>query len=83
MNEQKERLLIEDYIIKELQKGGWIYKESEELNRERYEEPLLVKDLKEAIRRINRNAELTETDIQRVINELKMKIPSMETAKKS
>ncbi|MFH8120211.1 MAG: type I restriction endonuclease, partial [Candidatus Aenigmatarchaeota archaeon] len=82
MNKSREKLLVEDYIIQKLQEKGWIYKKSEELNRESYEEPLLVKNLIEAIERINQDVKLTETDITKVINELKTKIPGSETAKK-
>ncbi|MEM4625380.1 MAG: HsdR family type I site-specific deoxyribonuclease [Candidatus Pacearchaeota archaeon] len=82
MSKFSEKLLVENYLIKKLQEKGWSYKKSEELNRESYEEPLLVKNLIEAIERINKDVELTETDITKVISELKTKIPGSETAKK-
>lgn len=82
MKEEKEQQLIELPLIQKLQEKGWTYKDSEELNRESYEEPLLVENLIEAIKKINKDVELTETDITRVINELKIKIPGPETAKK-
>ncbi|MEM7819000.1 MAG: HsdR family type I site-specific deoxyribonuclease [Candidatus Aenigmatarchaeota archaeon] len=82
MSKSPEKLLVENYLLKKLQEKGWSYKKSEELDRESYEEPLLVKNLIEAIKRINQDVKLTETDITKVISELKTKIPGSETAKK-
>ncbi|MEM5772148.1 MAG: HsdR family type I site-specific deoxyribonuclease [Candidatus Aenigmatarchaeota archaeon] len=82
MSKFSEKLLVEDYIIQKLQEKGWSYKKSEELNRETYEEPLLVNNLTEAIKRINKYINLSERDINKVIDELKGKIPGSETAKK-
>ncbi|MFH8119951.1 MAG: HsdR family type I site-specific deoxyribonuclease [Candidatus Aenigmatarchaeota archaeon] len=82
MSKFSEKLLVEDYIIKKLQEKGWIYKKSKELNRESYEEPLLIQNLEEAIKRINKDADLTPLDVTHVLNELQGKIPGAEAAKK-
>ncbi|MEM5784167.1 MAG: HsdR family type I site-specific deoxyribonuclease [Candidatus Aenigmatarchaeota archaeon] len=82
MLQSTEKTLVENYLIQKLQEKGWSYKKSEELNRETYEEPLLVNNLTEAIKRINKYINLSERDINKVIDELKGKIPGSETAKK-
>ncbi|MGC9059371.1 MAG: type I restriction endonuclease subunit R [Candidatus Aenigmatarchaeota archaeon] len=82
MSMPTEKLLIEDYLIKKLQEKGWKFVPAEELKRESYEEPLLTQNLMEAIKRINKNVQLSPLDITRVLNELKNKIPGAETSRK-
>jgi type I restriction enzyme R subunit len=82
MNISPEKALIEDYLIQKLQEKGWKFVPADELERESYEEPLLLTNLKEAIKRINKNVPLTPQDITKVVDELRHKIPGVETFKK-
>jgi len=67
-----EKEAVEDYIVERLQELGWEFKDAKELKEARgsYEEPLLVKNLRNSIRRINR-VELSDNDVDYVINLLK------------
>ncbi|MEM2029856.1 MAG: HsdR family type I site-specific deoxyribonuclease [Archaeoglobaceae archaeon] len=76
-----ERRLVEDYIIDRLVNKGWRFVEASSLKRDELREPLLISDLIDAIKRINRGFELTEGDINRVLSELKMAPATMEGAK--
>ena len=71
MGLQWERKFVEDPIIEKLQEKGWRYVEAKDLNRVGIDEPLLVEDLKRKIREINKDVELTDRDLNNVINELK------------
>jgi type I restriction enzyme R subunit len=68
---QLEKKLVEDWTIEKLKEKGWNYIESEKLNRLSFDEPLLVEDLKRKILEINKDTELTEEDLNAVINKLK------------
>jgi len=53
-----EKGTVEDFIIKELQKPGWKYVKPEEMKlirKENYKEPLILENLKNAIKTINRD----------------------------
>ncbi|MCD6445950.1 HsdR family type I site-specific deoxyribonuclease [Candidatus Bathyarchaeota archaeon] len=76
-----EKSAVEDYIVEKLVEKGWKFVPADQLERESYEEPLLVKDLARAIKRINREFELTEGDISRVLIELKHRTASAEGCK--
>ena len=73
-----EKSLVEDFLIDELQKRGWRFVPAKELEREELEEPLLIPVLADAIRRINRDVEITDEEIQRVINTLKLTSTGLE-----
>ncbi|MGB9936318.1 MAG: type I restriction endonuclease subunit R [Methanobacterium sp.] len=75
LNEEK----FEDELINKLQKVGWIFKSSVELERDSYEEPLLLKNLINAIKKINNDLDLEE--INRAITELKLKSSGPEGVK--
>ena len=78
-----EKRLVEDYIIHKLTtEKNWKFIEATNLKREDLREPLLIPNLIEAIKRINREVELTEGDINRVIAEIKLAPANMEGAKK-
>jgi type I restriction enzyme R subunit len=68
---QLEKKLVEDWVIERLKDRGWNYIESEKLNRLSFDEPLLVEDLKRKILEINKDTELTEEDLNAVINKLR------------
>ncbi len=75
-----EKEAVENYIIKQLSKNGWQYIPSSDLERDSFEEPLLIKNLIRKIRQINEE-ELTEEDINNVINALKFKSSTQEGIK--
>jgi type I restriction enzyme R subunit len=61
-----EKALVEDFIIQELQKLGWKYVEPEEMKlrrKEDFEEPLVIEDLRNALRKVNGKIELTDADL--------------------
>ncbi|MEM1582066.1 MAG: HsdR family type I site-specific deoxyribonuclease [Candidatus Bathyarchaeia archaeon] len=77
-----ERRLVEDYIVDRLVSvKGWRFVEASSLKRDDLREPLLISDLIDTIKRINKGFELTEGDINRVLSELKMAPATMEGAK--
>jgi len=68
---QLEKKLVEEWVIEKLKEKGWNYVEAEKLNRISLDEPLLIEDLKKKILEINKDTELTEDDLNAVINKLK------------
>ena len=76
-----EKSAVEDYIVEKLKEKGWSYIPGEELEREDYSEPLLINDFIRAIRRINANLDLSESDINRILAELKSKPASFDGSK--
>ncbi|MGH7791773.1 MAG: type I restriction endonuclease, partial [Thermodesulfobacteriota bacterium] len=74
--------LIEDYIVQKLQDSGWRFVPSFDLERDSYEEPLLIPNLLRALERINKGAEIGEEEINRVKNELKLTGTGIEGAKR-
>lgn len=76
-----EKSTVEDYLVEKLQEKGWKFVKAEELERESLEEPLLVTDLIRAIKRINADLPLTDEDIKKVLNQLKLKSSTVEGIK--
>lgn len=69
-----EKGTVEDFILQELQKLGWTYVKPEEMKVRRgedFEEPLVVEDLKQALKRMNSSIELTEADLSFVLTSLR------------
>lgn len=61
-----EKGTVEDFIIQELQNLGWKYVEPEEMKLKRkqdFEEPLVVEDLRNALKRVNDDVEFTDADL--------------------
>jgi type I restriction enzyme R subunit len=82
MMSDSERRLVEDYIIERLTSvKNWRFVDARNLRRDDLREPLLIPDLIDAIKRLNKDAELTEGDINRVLSELKLAPANMEGAK--
>jgi len=77
-----EKSLVEDYITEKLQEKGWKYVNAEDLGRESFEEPLLVNNLIDALKRINRGKGLGGEEIKNALNELKLRTAGSEDAKK-
>lgn len=65
--------------LKNFRKRGWKFIPAEELERESYEEPLLIHNLIRALKRINED--VGEKEINHVLNELKFKGRDIEGAK--
>ncbi len=82
MDKFTEKSLVEDYIVKQLQTLGWRFVPAEELERESFEEPLLISNLIKAIKRINKNLNVGDDEISKVLNELKLVTSGQEGAKK-
>ena len=69
-----EKGTVEDFIVQELQKLGWRYVEPEEMKlkrKEDFEEPLVIEDLRNALRRVNTDVELTDADLDFIIIKLR------------
>jgi len=77
-----EATLVEDYIVQRLQERGWQFVPAIELEREGYQEPLLIPNLIRAIRRINKGLEIGDEEINKVLNELKLAGTGIEGAKR-
>lgn len=77
-----EKTTVEDYIIQKLQENGWKYVPADELERDSYQEPLLIPNLIRAIKRINSNKKPGDDDIKKVINDLKLTGSGQEGAKR-
>ncbi|MDO8885964.1 HsdR family type I site-specific deoxyribonuclease [Candidatus Oleimmundimicrobium sp.] len=77
-----EKILVEDYIVQKLQEKGWKFVPAEELERESYQEPLLVPNLIRAIEKINEKLDVGDEEINKVLNELKFAGTGMEGAKR-
>ncbi len=78
----QNELELEKHFIDELVKLGWEYVSPELLNRTGIDEPLLEIELDKRIRLLNKKNDITDTDVKRVINELKFASTSPEGAKK-
>jgi type I restriction enzyme R subunit len=69
-----EKGTVEDFTIQELQKLGWKYIEPEVMNskrKENFEEPLVLEDLQNALRKVNTGVELTDGDLGFIITSLR------------
>ena len=82
MKKFSESLIVEDYIIKKLEEKGWRFVSADDLERDSYEEVLLIPNLVRVIQRINKRSELGNVEINKVINELKLTGTGVEGAKK-
>ena len=77
-----ERRLVEDYIVERLTSfKNWKFIDFRNLKRDDLREPLLIPDLIDAIKRLNKEVELTESDVNRVLSELKLAPANMEGAR--
>ncbi|MCX7785509.1 MAG: HsdR family type I site-specific deoxyribonuclease [candidate division WOR-3 bacterium] len=77
----KEKVLIEDYIVNKLKEKNWQFVKADDLERESYDEPLLIPNLVRAIKRINYNIQIGDEEIRQVLNELKLKGTAVEGIK--
>jgi type I restriction enzyme R subunit len=77
-----EKKLVEDYFIQRLQEKGWRFVSADDLERDTYEEPLLIPNLVRALEKINRKLEIGNEEVNKVINELKLTGTGVEGAKR-
>jgi len=77
-----EKTIVEDYVVQKLEEKGWRFVPPDDLERDSYEEPLLIPNLLRALERINEEAEIGEEEINRVKNELKLTGTGIEGAKR-
>ncbi|MEM2916379.1 MAG: HsdR family type I site-specific deoxyribonuclease [Candidatus Woesearchaeota archaeon] len=75
-----EQSVVENYFVDELQKRGWTFVPANGLDRDSFEEPLLLRNLIRQIKKIN-SVELSDADVKNVINELKFKPNTQEGIK--
>src|SRR3989344_673328 len=75
-----EKTVVENYLIDQFVNSGWSYIPANKLDRDTFEEPLLLRNLIKKIREIN-NLELTDEDINTTINEIKFKHATQEGIK--
>ena len=82
MSDFTEKKLVEDYIINKLQEKGWKFVAADDLERDTYEEPLLIPNLIRGLKRINKKLEIGDDEINRVVNELKLTGTGIEGGKR-
>jgi type I restriction enzyme R subunit len=72
---------VEDYFAQELEKKGWKFIPSDNLERENLEEPLLTPVLIRALKRLNANVGIGDEEVKQAITELKLKPSGSEGSK--
>ncbi len=77
-----EKSLVEDYIVEKLMEKRWRFVPANELGRDTLEEPLLIRNLIRAIKKINQEKGIGDEEINRVVNELKLTPTGQEGAKR-
>lgn len=77
-----EKHLVEGYIIKRLEQKGWKFFPADTLERDSYEEPLLVPALVRALEKINKESGIGDEEINKALNELKLTGTGIEGAKR-
>lgn len=77
-----EKKLVENYILQKLCEKGWTNIPADELERESYEEPLLIPNLVRALERINKDKGISDEEVNKVINELKLTPTGIEGSKR-
>jgi type I restriction enzyme R subunit len=78
----REATVVEDYILQKLQDKGWKFILSDDLERESFEEPLLIPNLVRALKRINKRLDIGDEELNKVLNELKLTGTGIEGAKR-
>ena len=78
---QKEQNL-ENYLLEELKKAGWNFIEQSQLVRADASEPLLLSTLIRKLGELNKSKRISEDEVQKAVNELKLALTGPEGAKK-
>ena len=76
-----EKNLVENYIIQKLEAKGWKFISAENLERESYEESLLVPSLVKNLKIINQESGIGDDEINKVLNLLRLAGSGVEGAK--
>ena len=82
MSNFTEKSIVEDYIVQKLQEKGWRFVPANALERDSYEEPLLIPNLRRALERINKESGIGDEEINKALNELKLTGTGIEGAKR-
>src|SRR4030043_73181 len=82
MKKFSESLIVEDYIIQKLKEKVWRFVLADDLERDSYEEPLLIPNIVRALNKINKESGIGNEEINKVINELKLSGTGVEGAKR-
>ena len=82
MKKFSESLIVEDYIVKKVEERGWRFVSADDLERDTYEEPLLIPNLVRALEKINRKLEIGNEEVNKVIIEMKLTGTGVEGTKK-
>src|SRR3972149_8011381 len=77
-----ELKLVEDYIVQKLEEKGGRFVPADDLERDSYEEPLLIPNLVRALEKINKESGIGNEEVNKVINELKLTVTGHEGAKR-
>lgn len=75
-----EKSVVEDYIVEQLQSKGWTFVSGNALDRDNFEEPLLIRNLVRQVKAIN-SIDLSDEDIKNLLNELRFKPSTQEGIK--
>src|SRR3989344_2503301 len=75
-----EKSVVEDYIVEQLQSKGWTFVPGNALDRDNFEEPLLIRNLIKQVKAIN-PIDLSDEDIKNLLNELRFKPSTQEGIK--
>ena len=78
----REANIVEDYIVQRLQEKGWKFALAEELERDSFQEPLLIPNLVRNLKRINKGLDIGDEEVNKVLNELKLTGAGIEGAKR-
>ncbi len=77
-----EKTLVEDYILQKLQDNGWRLVPADNLERESYNESLLIPNLVRALKRINKDIGIGEEETKKALNELMLTVSGSEGTKR-
>jgi len=79
---QRSEAELEKYFIDQLTKVGWKYIEGKTLPRVGAEEQLLIPILSDKLKQLNKNKNISDDDVDKVITELKLTATGIEGSKK-
>lgn len=82
MSDFTEKKLVEEYFISKLKEKGWRFVPPDDLERESYEEVLLIPNLRRALNGVNQESGIGDEEVNKVINELKLTVTGVEGAKR-
>lgn len=78
MKQESEKQLVTDYLKDRLVEAGWRFVAGNSLERSGLDEPLLVGNLRASLSRLNSHLDITEKEIDDVVQEIKL-VPAGES----